>query len=373
MTTSFSSNKTPYHFAEGNKPTGQIDFNSLFLIAFLFFHTMGCEASLDRAGPGRNAETSSDTAGDDTVGTSTIADSAEDTSSPASRCDEQLPVNDVTPCSEKGIEIQPPWDEHYSCVNLGPIPNVPPEWGGLTLHPNDQNALLIGGNSNEESGKLYKVGITRDSDCHITGFSPSPTTVFSSAKYNDGGIAFGSSGVLFLARWPVNQIGQLLPGSTVEDKVIDLEPLNITSSPGGLGFVPTGFAGEGDLKTVSWPSGDWFTLTLAPDVNGTFDITGVTKDTTIPGGPEGFVYINQDNFGFGVDSILVAEWTDNNIAAYESDSLGNPSPLTRKEFVLGLDGAEGAIIDPHSGDFLFITWGGAEILIAIRGFHPPVL
>ena len=191
-------------------------------------------------------------------------------------------------------------------------------------------------------------------------------------------MAAGQWPAVFLARWPVNQLAQLLPGSAFEDKVIDLEPLDVTASPGGLGFVPESFAGTGSpgtgsLKIVSWPSGDWYTLFLAPDQRGTFDIVDITKDTTIPGGPEGFVYISRDNVGFDVDSLLVAEWSDDKIAAYESDGKGNPLPRTRKDFVVGLDGAEGAFIDPLSGDFLFITWGGAEILIAVRGFRPPVL
>lgn len=36
----------------------------------------------------------------------------------------------------------------------------------------------------------------------------------------------------------------------------------------------------------------------------------------------------------------------------------------------GLTGAEGAFLDPYSGDFLFTTFGGGNRLIAIRGFTP---
>lgn len=335
----------------------------LSLVLILGIGVWGCAESAASNDSFEDAGTDSETS-DDTVTDSEL---------PTSFCTETTPLTTATSCATAGILIQAPWSEHYKCFNLGPIPDVPSEWGGMTLHPQDNNILLIGGNSNEETGKLYSVGITRDKDCHITGFSGSQTTVYSSAEYNDGGIAFGPSGVLFLARWPVNQLGQLLPGSTVEDKIINLGPLNVTSSPGGLGFVPQHFAGAGNLKTVSWPSGDWFTLTLAPDGLGTFDVVDIVRNTTIPGGPEGFVYISKSNYGFSTDSLLVAEWSDDNIAAYEADDSGDPIPETRKDFILGLEGAEGAFIDPQSGDFLFITWGGADVVIAVRGFRPPVV
>jgi hypothetical protein len=182
---------------------------------------------------------------------------------------------------------------------------------------------------------------------------------------------FGPDGVLFLARWPVNEMGQQLPASSVTDKVIDLTPLGVVSSPGGLNFVPPGFGGEGDLKLVSWPGGEWYTILIEPDGSGLFDIVGVEPETTIPGGPENFVHIGPVNPGFDVESLLVADWSENRISAYESDGDGNPVPATRQLFVDGLDGAEGAYIDPLSGDFLFMTWGGDDVLIAIQGFAPP--
>jgi hypothetical protein len=177
--------------------------------------------------------------------------------------------------------------------------------------------------------------------------------------------------VLFLARWPVNQIGLQLPDSTITDKVIDLEPFGVVPSPGGLAFVPPGFAGEGQLKIVSWEGGEWYTVNIEPDGFGLFDVTSAVLDVTIVGGPEGFVHIGPENEEFDVESLLVSEWSDNKIAAYEADDQGNPIPETRVDFVIGLNGAEGAYIDPLSGDFLFTTWGGSDVLIAIRGFVAP--
>ena len=41
---------------------------------------------------------------------------------------------------------------------------------------------------------------------------------------------------------------------------------------------------------------------------------------------------------------------------------------TRRDFVTGLDGAEGAFVDPVTGDFLFSTYGGGNRVIVVRGF-----
>ena len=49
---------------------------------------------------------------------------------------------------------------------------------------------------------------------------------------------------------------------------------------------------------------------------------------------------------------------------------GNPHLLVFQLGSRGLTGAEGAFLDPLSGDFLFTTFGGGNRLIAIRGFTP---
>ncbi|NJK33377.1 MAG: hypothetical protein HC927_13800 [Deltaproteobacteria bacterium] len=247
---------------------------------------------------------------------------------------------------------------------------MPSNWGGLTVEIDDPYTLLIGGSANTAQGKLYAVEITRDVGCHVTGWAGTPIEVFSDGQYNDGGVTYGPDDVLFLARWPVNELGQQKLGSVVTDKVISLDAFAVVSSPGGLNFVPPGFAGEGQLKLVSWSGGQWYTIGLAPDGQGTYDVVSATLATTIPGGPEGFVHIGADNPGFPVDGLLVSEYSAGKLAAYDADGSGDPVVNTRRDFVTGLTGAEGAFLDPYSGDFLFTTFGGGNRLIAIRGFTP---
>jgi hypothetical protein len=92
--------------------------------------------------------------------------------------------------------------------------------------------------------------------------------------------------------------------------------------------------------------------------------------TTISGGPEAFVYISSDNPEFAVDSLLVAEWSAGNIAAYQSDSAGNPVAGDPQAVHPGPPGGRERPRRLLSGDFLFATFAGDERLIAVRGFTP---
>lgn len=274
-------------------------------------------------------------------------------------------------CASTGVQLVPPYDKSYTCLDLGVDANIPPKWGGLTTSKEDPQRLLIGGSANTDSGLLYRRGILRDAQCHIIGFSNEPASVYADAGYNDGGVLYGPGDVMWLARWPVNELGFMKPGSLVTDKIIDTSALGIGYALAALNFIPTGFSAAGGFRLVSWPDGQWYSADYVPDGAGTFDITNIVQETTIVGGPEGFVYIEAGNAEFAQNGMLVSEWTDNKIAAYEVNAGGNPIPATRKEFVVGLTGAEGAFLDPLSGDFLFSTFADVNRVIAIRGFKPP--
>lgn len=271
----------------------------------------------------------------------------------------------------------------YTVASLGSVAGLPTNYGGLTFLNN--NTLLIGGAANGAAGSLYTVGVVRDANNHVTGFAGSAVR-FGGAngavgEFNDGGVGFGPNGVLFTSRWPVNGLGQTKPGSTNEDKIIDLGALGVASSHAAFAIVPVGFAGAGQIKLVSWSGGQFYSASLTPDGNGTFDITGLTQvdvDTTtigidnLPGGPEGFVYIDGANDGFnGIDSMLISDYSSGRVSAYEIDGNGNPILSSRRDFITGLTGAEGAAIDPLTGDFLFSTFGGANQVVVVQGFLVP--
>lgn len=279
--------------------------------------------------------------------------------------------------------LGPGFADNYSAFSLGSVPGLPTNYGGLTFL--DNNTLLIGGAANSASGSLYTIGVARDGDGAITGFLGSAQRYggpgANIGEYNDGGVVFGPGGVLFTARWPINGLGQTLPGSTDEDKIIELGPLGVASSLSALNFVPTGFGGEGLVKLVSYSGGQWYSASLTPDGNGTFDLTGlVAVDLdpvapgvqNLPGGPEGFVYIAAGNEGFAVNSMLVSDYAQGTVSAYEVDALGNPLVSTRRNFISGLSGAEGATVDPVTGDFFFSTFGGGNQVLRVTGFAAPI-
>src|SRR5947207_2179439 len=79
------------------------------------------------------------------------------------------------------------------------------------------------------------------------------------------------------------------------DKTQDVTALGVASSQAALQFVPSTFGGAGEFKGLSWSGGEFYTFTIAADGTGTFDVTSATQETTLGGGPEGFIYIKNTN------------------------------------------------------------------------------
>jgi hypothetical protein len=271
----------------------------------------------------------------------------------------------------RGQTVAAPYDGSYSLTSLGSVPGLPTPYGGLTFLPTDSDVLLIGGTANAAGGALYTIDVVRGAGNHITGFTGT-ATLFSEAAFNDGGVVFGPDGVLFYTRYPGNELGQIEPGSVATDKVVDLTALGVASSVGALNFVPAGFPGAGQMKLVSYSASKWYTATFSPDGLGTFSIDSATENAQISGGPEGFVYVPPGSPLFtDFASILVSEYSANVVSTYSIDGSGNPVPASRTVFISGLSGAEGAVIDPVTGDFLFSTFGGANQVIVVTGFGIP--
>ncbi len=279
----------------------------------------------------------------------------------------------------RGIAIDPFYSPSYAFTDLGAVPGLPEAYGGLTFKPGDASKIWIGGTANEAGGRIHEVSVVRGVDGHITGFSGTATALAFGA-YNDGGVVVGPGGVLFLAQWPENNIGQVLPGGAVEHRIDSGASFGIplTDSISAMNFVPPGFGGAGKMKVTTWEDGRWFDVNYTPDGAGGYDLSGAVQIDldlgaagiqNLPGGPEGFVFIPSGNPLFGVDSILLSEFSSGTVVSYELDAEGNPILSTRRNFVTALDGAEGAVVDPLTGDFLFSTFGtGSDRVIAVQGF-----
>jgi hypothetical protein len=266
------------------------------------------------------------------------------------------------------IAIGSDFAANYSFTDLGTPGGVAAPLGGLTFL--DNNTILIGGSANNSGGVIRAIDVIRDGNGHITGYA-GPSSAFASAPEIDGGLAFGPGGVLFYTGYNENLLGQIKPGSVSPDKVISLNPLGVASSVGTLAFVPDGFAGAGKLKLASYNNGSWYDIELAPDGNGTYDVTNVTFTVNPGGGPEGIVYVQDGNPNFAVDSVLISEYSSGAVGAYSINANGDPILGTRRTFISGLSGAEGGVYDPFSGDFLFSTFGAANTVIVVQGFTVP--
>ncbi len=269
------------------------------------------------------------------------------------------------------LALGPGFAADYTISDLGPVANVNQAYGGLVFAPG-AGSIYIGGDANTAAGGLYQASVTRGAGNHI--ISIGAATRIADAPYNDGGFAFGPGGVLFASQWPINGIQQFKPGipGPGPDKTQDVTPLGVAGSQAALQFVPSTFGGAGQFKGLSWEGGEFYTFGIAPDGSGTYNVTSAVQETTLGGGPEGFVYVKNTNKDFAADSMLVSEFSTGNVAAYTLDASGNPIPGTRQDFVTGLTQAEGAAIDPLTGDFLFSTFGtGADRVFIVEGFVPP--
>ncbi|MGE0383295.1 MAG: VPLPA-CTERM sorting domain-containing protein [Gammaproteobacteria bacterium] len=275
----------------------------------------------------------------------------------------------------RALVIESPFAGAYNALEIGEPPGGIGDLGGLAFVPGDPHTLLVGGRAAGPLAAVYAVGVARDAAGHIVGYSGPPVLRSSAAGVTggiDGGLAFGPGGVLFYTTYRDNQLGQIEPGSTAPDRLIDLTTLGVLRSTGSLQFVPPGFGGAGRLKILSFTRGLWYDATVAADGAGTFDVALSGVELFIGGGPEGVVYVGAGNPGFDRDAILVSEWSNGRVVSYDIDANGDPILETQRIFISALSNAQGAAIDPLTGDFLFSKYAGDDRgVVVVGGFAPP--
>src|SRR5262245_20837513 len=286
------------------------------------------------------------------------------------------PFGTVTHCvGADPAQIVFPFADDYSCTSLGAVPGLPNPYGGLTFKYDDANTLLIGGAANSSADRIYQVGVIRDANMHITGFSGTarvyPIAQAAIGQFNDGGVAFGPQNVLFVTRYPVNQVEQSKVGSSAPDKVVDLSPLGVVASTGSIGFVPPGFPGAGSMKIVSFTDGGWYHADFVPDGSNTFDITAANLLANIVGGPEGIAFVPPGSPVFPSNSVLIALYGLGKVVTAPLDANGDPILANAQDVLQQLGHADGACIDPVTGDFLVGSFSAQGQLIRVSGFEAP--
>ena len=238
------------------------------------------------------------------------------------------------------IMLQAPYSTYYSLADLGAVSDVPAPYGGMTFKADDPNTLLVAGGANSAGGQLFAVSVVRDPAGHITSFT-GPARFFADAPNNDGGVAYGPGGVLFLSRYPNNELGQIKPGHLMADRVIDLSLHSVSASPGGLNFAPPNWPNANRLILCSYGDGKFYSVGLKADGLGTYGVTNVTFETQIDGGPEGFIFVPPGSLLFSnYNSMLVCNYGAGEIDAFNLTVNGAPEPGTKSVFISGLSGAK---------------------------------
>jgi hypothetical protein len=242
------------------------------------------------------------------------------------------------------------------------------------VHYQDQDTLLIAGDTETPQGALYSIKLKRDACGHILGWNGSATKV-ASTPYVDANLLYTKNNLLFYSEWPNYTLGQILPNSSMPDRETNLQSLGMGGGgTGGIGFVPGYLPPAGKMRGVTWPDGWWYHIDLAANGN-LFNVTLLTKTAvTLPGGPGGFAYVPPGSPVFANHSVIMAEWSVDKVATYAIDNDGDPLPNTRVEFFTAFPKPWGAYFDRVSGDYLFLTWGAAnppDRVFVVRGFAVP--
>jgi hypothetical protein len=226
--------------------------------------------------------------------------------------------------------------------------------GGMTFLPSDPNTLLFGlpTPGTPANGTIRAYGVTRDAQNHVTGFTGTSTLFATAPSIGNNGLAFGPSGVLFFGAG--TSVGQIKPGSTATDKMIDLAAIS--------GFT---FAGGGVVNEINSPVGDpskanivvhypptsanFYEATLTADGSGTFNISSPTFTQFVGN------LINYDTVPPGLPNAPQAYGTigGGGVISYMLDA--NNRPMSSQ----GVDSfsAGAGAVDPLTGDYLFVHPG----------------
>ncbi|MBL9147516.1 MAG: hypothetical protein JNM94_02365 [Phycisphaerae bacterium] len=269
--------------------------------------------------------------------------------------------------------IGPGFARSYAITSLGSPGGVPTSLGGLLILPGDTSILAIGGDAGTTDGALYVAVVTRNGAGHVEGFS-GRASYFQSAEGVSGGIDAGldvHGDVAFYVTAPDNRLGQIPSDAVGPTKLIDLTPLGVAASTGGLRFVPNGHPGAGRLKLTSSTANVWYDASVTPDGNGTFDVALSSTTVALAGGAAGIAYVPIGSAQFRAPSVLVAERTAGRITAYDVDTNGDPIASSARVFVDGVADVSGLSIDTVTNDLLISIEGESANVLRVSGFAAP--
>ncbi|MGC1792300.1 MAG: hypothetical protein WA753_12865 [Pseudolabrys sp.] len=125
------------------------------------------------------------------------------------------------------------------------------------------------------------------------------------------------------------------------------------------------------MKIVSFTGGGWYHADFVPDGSGTFDITAASLRANIVGGPDGIAFVPPGSPVFPSNSVLIALYGLGKVVTAPLDANGDPILANAQDVLQQLGHADGACIDPVTGDFLFGSFSAQGQLIRVSGFEAP--
>ena len=125
------------------------------------------------------------------------------------------------------------------------------------------------------------------------------------------------------------------------------------------------------MKIVSFTGGGWYHADFVPDGSNTFDITAASLRANIVGGPDGIAFVPPGSPVFPSNSVLIALYGLGKVVTAPLDANGDPILANAQDVLQQLGHADGACMDPVTGDFLFGSFNAQGQLIRVSGFEAP--
>jgi autotransporter-associated beta strand protein len=243
---------------------------------------------------------------------------------------------------------------------------------GLAFSPTNSNQLIFDV-TNAGTVSFYSVTITRGAGDHITGFATTPQQFasLSAGSGVTGSLIFAPNGtLLFTYQNNANIIGELAPGSSTLTANVTVPGIS-SNRVTGLALIPSGLTGAGQLLFSSFDSRSYYSGTLSPGANSTYNVTNtnslITDSAHGPSG--GIVYVPDGSPDFPDPSIIAADGTG--LYTYDVNTSGYPILSSVQTFFTDQGEFNGAVIDPLTGDLLVTTNNGSGAY-EIQGFNEPV-
>lgn len=262
----------------------------------------------------------------------------------------------------QGQAVDPFYSGMYSLRTLVNIPGVPRGYGGVLIRTNNPDLLLVAGDCEAATAKIYQIQVLRGADGHITNFVGTPIVLANAPGGPtesgppwtglQGDWDFGPGDVLFYIS-PDNYLSQIKPGSTVPSKQTDLGVATGLIA-GTVVVVPPGLPGAGRLKLLTRHHQFWFDVPYSSDGAGTYNVGPPNATVEVAGTAFiGAAFVPAGAPKFANASVVVCD--GDKLRTYEVNGTGDPIAASGRVFVTGLSEPEGISRDPATGDFIFTS------------------